>query len=241
MSAAGALLVATPAAAQIWQPYWDTEFRDVRESAGEVVLTLSFDRAGRIRYQTVDDSARAPADYTAVSGEEMFAAGDSRTIRIPIVSDDLAEGDAEEFTVEAWEDPRPDLQPIHWKVHVRIIDDDDVDDRPAQPAAARTSPTVTTVRAPGSNGSKSGPPTTAAAAVGPPTTVRPPELELELAAEELRPGSGFELPEDGVSGGIGDGLGRSTSGLAWGLGTAAMSVGAGAWVQRRRRWSPTRS
>lgn len=242
-----------------YPPSWTPDAYYVDESAGEVVLTLHFPIPGRIMYRTVDREAQAPEDYTAVSGEVVFTSDSSRTIRIPIVADDLDEpGYSESFIVEAWEEQPPETcsghpclrDPGGASATVFIVDDDEVGETGQEPAEAAA--TATTAAGGPTSDSPLGPPppTTVGAAVvdlGTPasTSVSPsPEVEVELASENLRPGPGFELPNDDPLDGALDGRGGSeglSSGLAFGLGTAAMSVGAVAWVRRRRRWSPTRA
>lgn len=87
--------------------------------------------------------ARAGEDYTAVNGEVIFSERGSRTIRIPILDDDLVEG-SEEFTVVAVEEPPADPWPYS-SVIVRISDDE-TDYNASEPAAApvaSTTPTTT--------------------------------------------------------------------------------------------------
>src|SRR5687768_14379910 len=70
----------------------------VAETVGEVVLTLSMsrERPARVSYKTVDrrtdPKAETPGDYTAVSGEVLLAEGETLTIKIPIIDDDVYEG-----------------------------------------------------------------------------------------------------------------------------------------------------
>ena len=150
-------LVTPPAAAQNGSAWLAPKSPEPLESAGEVVLTVSMWRAGRVEYRTIDGAcqvtysrvgsapdavcsegdARAPEDYTATSGELVFTEGGSKTITIPIVDDDLAEGD-KAFTMAAWEEVNADP----WidrgdAVVVRIVDDETTDTggEPAAPAA----------------------------------------------------------------------------------------------------------
>src|SRR5688572_21842392 len=116
-------LVTPPAASQNGSAWLTPKSPERLESAGEVRLTVSLWRAGRVAYRTFDgacqvtysrggsppdavcsgEKARAPEDYTSTSGELVFTEVEgSKTITIPIVDDDLSEGD-ESFTLAAWE------------------------------------------------------------------------------------------------------------------------------------------
>ena len=75
----------------------------VSEGDGTVEFTVTLDRASArtvtVDYATMDDTARADADYTPVSGTLAFAAGQtSRTIAVPVIGDAVDEPD-EQFTV----------------------------------------------------------------------------------------------------------------------------------------------
>jgi len=74
----------------------------------------------------------------------------------------------------------------------------------------------------------------------PKTATRPSRnLQVALAADELRPGPGFELTSDRPPGPAREGGGGSARWLAYSTGLAAVSAGAVAFVRRRRQWSPT--
>ena len=210
-----------------------------------------------------EPEARAPADYTAVDGEVVFTESGcstsgcrqaaSRTIRIPIVDDDLAEG-TEAFTVIAWEEPNGySTYPYDGpSVIVRINDNETVS---TGEAVAPNSTTATGARpssasaAAGSQRPTSGPPiaatgpTIANSAANPTTAPRQTtDVELALPTEELHPGPGFELTSEEVASPPTqpDGGGsRPASRWRFGLGGATAAVGALAFRQRRRRWSPT--
>src|SRR5687768_4179492 len=94
---------------------WSPRSVEVVESAGEIVLTYTSYEPGRVVYYTSDGDcsrypldpsdcgrpqARAGEDYVAVRGEWIFTEADSRTIRIPLIDDGLAELE-EAFTVNA--------------------------------------------------------------------------------------------------------------------------------------------
>jgi hypothetical protein len=254
-----ALLIA-PAGAQNGSAWLDPKSSEPLESAGEVVLTVSLWRAGRVAYRTYDGAcavtyspagtppdvtcgasarARAPKDYTATSGELVFTEVEgSKTIKIPIVDDELAEGN-EAFTLAAWEEANADP----WidrgdSVIVHITDDDETDSAGEFAGAATRTPT--SEARPQSSGSATG----ASVASGPATAATSPSstLDVALAAEDLRRGPGFVLTSEGSSEPAarrGSGAGRSASGMAFGLG--AVAVGSLALVRRRRRWSPTRA
>lgn len=115
----------SPADSQTFMPYWDPDTVQVLESERQVVLTLRKSGPGHVHYQTEDRTARAPDDYGAVSGDEIFTTGgsESKTIRIPIVDDNLDEA-SEAFSVLAHEGDR---RGGGWTGHVGtvwILDDD---------------------------------------------------------------------------------------------------------------------
>lgn len=263
-----ATLVTPPAAAQNGSAWLSPESPEPLESSGKVVLTVSMWRAGRVAYQTLDgacqvsfspggtppdascsgEKADSPEDYTATSGELIFATGGSKTITIPIV-DDALEDSGEAFTLMAWEEANADP----WidrgdSVIVRIYDEDGAssDDSAAaaqgsssiSPAAGGQSP----VQAAGATGTRS-PRTTLAPAASSETTppsdlpvAAPggdvsPESEVELAGD-----SGAERPSDPPAD-----RRASPFGLAAGLATAAVGVGVlAATLGRRRRGSAER-
>lgn len=76
----------------------------VKEGAGSAVFVVnrsgSFDGVVSVRYATVDGSAVAGQDYTAVSGTLSWAPGDSapKTITVPLIDDQNVE-DKESFTL----------------------------------------------------------------------------------------------------------------------------------------------
>lgn len=232
------------------------------ESDGEVVLTLSQHPggSGRLRYSTADGTcvpppragdafegfreqppcepeARAPADYGAVDGV-FDGTTRSKTIRIPIVDDDLSEG-TEAFTVYAWGEPNGyNTDPYGGPSVIVRIDDDDSDDS-GKPAAS----TATTTTAAGSQPSSSAPVLTVPTAPSPDEHAPAPDLAVAVPSAELRPGQGFELTSEeprGPAAGRGGERDGSASWLALGLGTAAAAVGAVALLRRRKQWSPTR-
>jgi hypothetical protein len=249
-------LVTPPAAAQNSSAWLTPRSPEPLESAGEVVLTVSLWRAGRVAYRTYDGAcsvdysrggsppdatcsgsgARAPEDYAATSGELVFDVGGSKTIKIPIVDDDLAEGD-EAFTLAAWEEVNADpWLPRGDSVIIRIIGNDRNDGS----APARTAATVVSSRPSSSPPGATVPPRTAP--IDNPTVA---DLEEELASPLLQPGPGFELssgkaPKPAPARGGPDG-GSESPWLAAGLGIAAAGVIAAALMRRRKQWSPTRS
>ena len=77
--------------------------QSVSESAGTALITVTLSTAVTqtvtVKYATRDGTAKAPADYTTISGTLTFAPNQtSKTITIPIVDDTLAEG-AETLTL----------------------------------------------------------------------------------------------------------------------------------------------
>jgi hypothetical protein len=244
--------VPPPAAAQNGSASLTPRSPYALESVGEVVITVSLWRAGRVAYQTYNgacyvtysragdppnticsDEARSPEDYTGTSGVLVFTAVEgSKTIKIPIVDDDLAEGD-QRFTLAAWEEVNADP----WidrgdSVVVRIIDD--------ERSGVATTATTT------AGGQPSGSAPVSTLAPTPPLigNFPLPDIAVELASRELLPGPGFELTSEGAPEPApardGGGGGSASSWLAPGLGTAAAGVGALAFVRRRKHWSPTR-
>ncbi len=74
----------------------------VNENAGTATLTVTMDHASAstvtVDYSTSDETATAPADYTATSGTLSFTAGQtSKTFTVPIINDSLYEAN-ETFT-----------------------------------------------------------------------------------------------------------------------------------------------
>jgi len=58
-----------------------------------VFLSIPSDSDVRVDYQTFDDTAVAPGDYTTTAGFLIFSAGEtSKTIYVPIIDDDIEEG-----------------------------------------------------------------------------------------------------------------------------------------------------
>jgi len=113
------VLLVEPADAQTYMLWWEPNYVEVLESDREVLLTLRKNGPGHAHYQTEDGSctgdgrlvsnctpsAQAPDDYQAVSGDEVFSGDSSKTIRIPIVDDNLDEG-SEVFSVFAYGEDR---------------------------------------------------------------------------------------------------------------------------------------
>lgn len=241
----------SPASAQTYYPYFTQDSVRVDESIGTVVVTVRMKGPGRVEYRTEDGSctrramsptttcgapyARAPGDYGAVSGEVVFneADGGSRQITVPIVDDRQDEG-LEKFMVVATDGAQ------RGAVEVSIVDDDGDSDDADDPGSAAMSSTTIRLPAPGSG------PIAAPPGVGaPPTTSLSSDLEMEIAAGELKPGPGFELTSDNGARRAPDRQdedGGSATSLALGLGAAAAATGGVAMAARRRRqWSPTRS
>lgn len=244
----------------------------VVESAGEVVLKFTTEDPGRTEYYTKDGDcsgypsaedpanetpvspdecgrpyARAGEDYGAVRGEWTFTEAGSRTIRIPIVDDDLDETDGEAFTIIAVH--QTDFWPtaVLYNAFIHIGDDDPRDDSDGGPSSSSSDANAI----PGSAAGDAlvGRAATVSAIPAPVAGGEDPNVALqagsgsELASDELQPGAGFELTSDQSPeppSARGDGGGGSTSWLPLGLGGAALSVGAIVLARRRLRWSPTR-
>ena len=243
---------------------------EVSESDGRVVLTLSKETPGHIVYSTRNGSctvassgqqgwcrpaAHAPEDYASVSGEVTFTGAGAREITIPIADDELDEG-MEFFEVEAHELTDTGGWAGSSTAIVRIVDDESpcwfppcaTDANGAADAATATttaavrpstSPPAQTPQAPVSTqqappSPPPGPPPAEHIGAPPPVS---PEVPVASASGELRPRRGFELPRGDAP----EPVPGSTPGLAVGLGAAAMSVVAVAWVQRRERRSRKRA
>ena len=72
------------------------------EAAGHLDFVVTLDRAprrvGTVAYETKDGSAKAGADYSAMSGTLRFAVGAlSATVRVPLIDDDFDEDEQESF------------------------------------------------------------------------------------------------------------------------------------------------
>lgn len=215
-------LVTPPLAAQNGSAWLSPKSTLRRESGGEVVLTVSMWRAGRVTYQTMDgdcevtysragstpeascagDKATAPDDYTATSGELIFTTGGTQRITIPIVDDAVAEAE-EILTVAAWEEANADPWiPRGDSVTVRIIDDET---EPSEEYAYKSAPsTNTTVQAGRSSGPAVAPaaPTASTASTTPNTAgagiVAGPGPTTTTTATPPSPGLQVALPEDGM-------------------------------------------
>ena len=266
-------LVAPPAKAQTGFGGWSSTGAEPVELAGEVVLTFTAIEAGRITYYTLDGDcnrnpgveypytpspvtpdcgrpqARAGEDYVAVRGEWIFTEPGSRTIRVPILDDDIDEPE-EPFGVHASKYDDVAGQTTWSAVVIRIIDDD-----PKQGSAGDTSTKLATAEhAPGADQpvaatSPAAPVRlpTAQAPAGPARSLEPTttsvgwrlDVGTQLGAPgDLQPGPGFELvadrdPERGPE--RGDRGGRA-SWVAFGLTIVAVASGI-ARVRRRWRWS----
>jgi len=104
----------------------------VDEDAGEVrvVVYLVGEQptcSGEVRFETVDDTARAGADYRARSGQLTFTTGDDReeTITVPII-DDGDDEPVETFMVQLSEGDNPgSISPTTRPATVSIRDDDE--------------------------------------------------------------------------------------------------------------------
>lgn len=131
--AAGA--AAAPAAAAAAQPLaspaeisFETELQTVSEGAAAAAVMLARTRghgAVQVRWRTVEQTARSPGDYEAISaGVARFADGQTRRVLyIPLRPDALAEGN-ETFAIELYSPSRgARIAPIG-VVTVRIEDDD---------------------------------------------------------------------------------------------------------------------
>ena len=258
----------------------------VVESAGEVEVRFTSNGPGRFVYNTHNGDchgyptpedpanetpvspdecgrpfARASEDYVAVRGEWTFTEPGSRTVRIPIIDDDLDETDGEAFTIWAGEadnlgsktDGVYGSGACCYNLYIYIGDDDPKEDgepedsaRPGdQHAAASVEGTTVVTRVDQAP--------TAASVV---ETASPPrdlevhlpseerDLEVALPSEELEPGPGFELvsgQHSEIARARDERGGGSAAWWAMGLGATALGSAAGVvWLRRQRRWSPTR-
>lgn len=203
-------LLTSPAAAQNGTAQLGPKSPYPLESVGQVVLTITMWRAGRVTYKTIDGTcrvdypptggepeancwgqqARAPEDYTLTSGEMVFTTGGTKMITIPIVDDSEAEYD-EAFTFAAWEEANADpFIPRGDSLTVRI---DDEEDRPrdeyysAPPARSSTNTVAASGQSSGSTVGAAGPTSAippgagAAAAAVTTTTTEPRSRSLQVA------------------------------------------------------------
>lgn len=260
-----AMLVTPPAAAQNGSAWLSPQSPEPLESSGEVVITVSMWRAGRVAYQTVDGSCRvtfspggtppdaecsddeadSPEDYTATSGELIFTTGGSQTITIPIVHDAL-EDSGEAFTVIAWEEANADP----WidrgdSVVVRIYDEADeiAEEDSAAPTQGRSSVS------PAAGARPSGPAAGTARTRPPGSTVSEEEaaatpgstpssdLPAALAGDDVSAGSDVVAADGAAERSSDPARGRDGSplGLAAGLATAVVGVCVIAALLGRRR------
>lgn len=275
-------LVAPPARGQT-AIGWRTKDVRVGESVGEVEVRFTWNGPGRFTYYTKNGAchgyptaedpanrtplspdecgspyARAGEDYVAVRGEWTFTEAGSRTVRIPIIDDDLDETDLEAFTIYADEvdglsttDSTTDgaYETRGSNAEVRIRDDDPKEDGDAPPPVPRAEqrPTgslaVDTAAAPDGSNTASAPVPASGAPV--PTTVAPPpDLEVALPSGELEPGPGFELVSERDPKPAPERDDRSGGSAAWwplAFGATAVGSGGVVWLRRLRRWSTTRS
>ena len=260
------ILGSPPAAAQNGSAWLSPESPEALESSGEVVITVSMWRAGRVAYRTVDgscqvsfspggtppdtscsgDGADSPEDYTATSGELIFATGGSQRITVPIVHDSVADS-GEAFTLIAWEEANADP----WidrgdSVIVRIYDE-------VEPTAEESagSPQGNSNVSPAASGRSSASPAGAGVTTLPSTSVAEKESAAtpgSVPSSELAtsPGAGGEpesdvrLTNDGGSEGTAQPT-RGRDGSRFGLAalvTAALGVGVlAALLGRHRRGS----
>jgi hypothetical protein len=66
-----------------------------------VNLSVASPTTVTVNYASADDTATAPADYTAVSGALTFAPGEtSKQVTVPVKGDNIDEGASEQFTVQ---------------------------------------------------------------------------------------------------------------------------------------------
>ena len=85
------------------QGHWGPEYH-VEESEGAVTITVvrgrdDASRSFTVDFATVDRTAKAGRDYSAVQGELSFSPGQMQaTLTVPVLADDLVEGD-EQFEV----------------------------------------------------------------------------------------------------------------------------------------------
>ena len=253
---AAAGLAVAPARAQTYIP-WMTD-QQVAEGAGSVEITINKGGPGHVRYQTADGSceedaalagstgpssvassceppAEAAQDYEAVRGDLVFTTAGTRTIRIPIVDDEVAER-TEAFTFYAHEG---DQAAGTWTGRSATIwiTDDDVESAVVTTVAGPTNRSSTSA----ASGSVSAP--SAGTPAG--STVAPRDVAVAVRSGELQPGPGFVLASGDVPV-LPDDHERRGEGMAawWTFGSAIVAVVAGGvltWLQRRRRWSSSRA
>lgn len=247
------VLVARPAGGQTRNSRWSPSAAQPVESAGEIVLTFTSSEPGRIGYWTREDCptypwdpqhcrqpmARASEDYGAVKGEWIFTEAGSRTIRIPILDDDLDEANFETFFVDASSYDDVAEQTAGWYTASIHIGDDDPRSDSDDPSSSSgsSSSAQSSSRAPTGSQSGTGGPTPP-----PQTETRPTEVSRpdgDAASTELRPGPGFELiGSDLVSGPAASArLPEDKGGITktvFLMLAAVIASGGGAWIWRRR-------
>jgi hypothetical protein len=240
------VLVAPPARGQTFYPWSPREIRPV-ESAGEVVLTFTSSDPGRVVYYSADGDcfrypgdppecgrpqARASEDYGHVKGEWIFTEAGSRTIRVPILDDDLDEANSEAFGVHAsrYDDV---AEQTTWSVAIVRIEDDDPRSDSGDPSSSPGSSSPAQSSSQARIGTSTPPPQTETR----PTEVSRPDRDA--ASTELRPGPGFELiGSDLVSGRAASArLPEDKGGITktvFLMLAAVIVSGGGAWIWRRR-------
>jgi len=212
---AAVLLVAPPAYAPCHIITFTNDAHSADEDDGTVTITLT-NGGGQgtptVDYETVDDSAKAPADYTAKSGTVQFVFGQSESSFKISIKDDTADEPNERFFVKLSNAdgacaPPPAIQGDTATVTIRDNDEKPVAQPTPTPTRTTPRPRPSTVSA---TPSPSPSPTTATPSPSPTVTASPIAAPAETGG--------------GLSGG-------AIAGIA---GAVVVLGGAGAfWVRRR--------
>ena len=101
----------------------------VGEADGNAVLTVTLDAVSGLdvtfNYQTANETALAPGDYTSTLGTATIPAGSTTVdVSIPIVNDALDERLNERFTVSLFDQTNADVSETEGTATVTIVDDD---------------------------------------------------------------------------------------------------------------------
>lgn len=135
----GLILLPTPAFAGCHFFFFEPTGYRVNEGAGQITITVERDNEfnpSSVRVRTVNGTATAGQDYTAVDQRIQFNTGTSRTIDVPIREDQAVEGN-EQFTVRLSEGQGCQINPnfqYGQNATVTIVDNDQAPPPPPPPS-----------------------------------------------------------------------------------------------------------
>lgn len=177
---------------------------------------------GKIRYQTVNGTAKEPQDYARREGELTFVANNPndrmQDIRIPTVND-TGDEPQETFTVRLSDvDPNDDISPDGTPATVRISDND-----PAPASSPTTKKSASTSAASPRNTQTASPTPTGTGSATPTVSESPTPTDTPTLTDT---GSPLAAPADEDGGGSG--------GLIAAVGAAVVVLGAAGLLLRRR-------